>query len=155
MAAAGGAATQPGRMDAEVSNQLSQLLLFGLLIGLGTLDNRLGNFARKTIGTEDIRVSGQWWDMMNNTELRWGVVLYIAVFAAGAHGGGVMLGEAGLQLGHLRLVRFALSFRVDVAEVVRTLAKAGDKAEAGGDKPVDIRKMDMDDLKAEVRRRHH
>ena len=31
MAAAGGAATQPGRMDAEVSNQLSQLLLFGLL----------------------------------------------------------------------------------------------------------------------------
>ena len=32
---------------------------------------------------------------------------------------------------------------------------AGDKAEAGGGKPIDIRKMDMDDLKAEVRCRHH
>ena len=32
-------------------------------------------------------------------------------------------------------------------------AEAGGKGEAGGDKPVDIRKMDMDDLKAEVR--HH
>ena len=29
-------------------------------------------------------------------------------------------------------------------------AEAGGKADAGGDKPVDIRKMDMDDLKAEV-----
>lgn len=36
----------------------------------------------------------------------------------------------------------------------RAAKAAGDKAEAGGDKPVDIRKMDMDDLKAEVRRRH-
>ena len=34
-------------------------------------------------------------------------------------------------------------------------AEAGGKADAGGDKPVDIRKMDMDDLKAEVRRRHN
>jgi len=32
-------------------------------------------------------------------------------------------------------------------------AEAGGKADAGGDKPVDIRKMDMDDLKAEVYRR--
>merc|ERR1719483_1205354 len=32
-------------------------------------------------------------------------------------------------------------------------AEGGGKAEAGGDKPVDIRKMDMDDLKAEVYRR--
>ena len=32
-------------------------------------------------------------------------------------------------------------------------AEAGGKADAGGDKPVDIRKMDMDDLKAEVRHR--
>ena len=32
-------------------------------------------------------------------------------------------------------------------------AEGGGKGEAGGDKPVDIRKMDMDDLKAEVR--HH
>ena len=34
-------------------------------------------------------------------------------------------------------------------------AEGGAKAEAGGDKPVDIRKMDMDDLKAEVLRRPH
>ena len=33
-------------------------------------------------------------------------------------------------------------------------AEGGGKGEAGGDKPVDIRKMDMDELKAEVRRRH-
>merc|ERR1719424_1340035 len=32
-------------------------------------------------------------------------------------------------------------------------AEGGGKGEAGGDKPVDIRKMDMDDLKAEVYRR--
>lgn len=74
-----------------MSSLVLTLLLFGLLIGLGTLKNQWGKWARKTIGTEDIRVSGQWWNMIKDKEILYALWLYMVVFAAGAHGGGVAL----------------------------------------------------------------
>lgn len=115
-----------------MSSLVLTLLLFGVLIGAGTMRGLVGKWARKTIGTEDIRVSGQWWNMMKDKEIFFALSLYLIVFAAGAHGGGVAIVQHHFAE-QLRDAAIHQSFRFTHLHKKKTATKALPAGEEGGD----------------------
>jgi hypothetical protein len=70
------------------------LLLFSLFMAGGVMQNTLGGYCRKIIGTEEVKADGEWWQVMSDGSTIRALLLYIAVFAGIAHGGAVVYVQA-------------------------------------------------------------
>ena len=53
----------------------------------GPLFHRL---CKDTIGTEDVRIPGEWWNIVSNTKTWWALFMYVVVFAGLGHGTAVV-----------------------------------------------------------------
>ena len=64
-------------------------ILFALLMAGGYVskirEGKVGAFCRETIGTEDVRISGEWWNIVAHPQTWRALGLYIAVFALLGH----------------------------------------------------------------------
>ena len=65
------------------------LLLFSVFMAGGAMRNKVGEYCREIIGTEEVKAEGEWWQIMSDGSVIRALLLYIAVFAFVAHGGAV------------------------------------------------------------------